>query len=150
MTNVYHSFGAASTRPGDNSGGGLSGGFRGVRKLFFMKGKVFIEMGTGGGIMRPESGGTECWVSGEPVEDANRPVSEFLEFENVSKHYGSIKAVDHVSLTVKQGEFFALLGPSGCGKTTLLRILAGFEQPDTGRVRLGGEDVTDLPPYRCV
>ena len=56
--------------------------------------------------MRPESGGTECWVSGEPVEDANRPVSEFLEFENVSKHYGSIKAVDHVSLTVKQGEFF--------------------------------------------
>ena len=97
--------------------------------------------------MRPESGGTECWVSGEPVEDANRPVSEFLEFENVSKHYGSIKAVDHVSLTVKQGEFFALLGPSGCGKTTLLRILAGFEQPDTGRVRLGGEDVTDLPPY---
>jgi spermidine/putrescine transport system ATP-binding protein len=74
-------------------------------------------------------------------------VSEFLQFEDVSKHYGDVKAVDHVSLTVKQGEFFSLLGPSGCGKTTLLRILAGFEQPDTGRVLLGGEDVTDLPPY---
>jgi len=74
-------------------------------------------------------------------------VSEFLEFEDVSKHYGPVKAVDQVSLTVKQGEFFSLLGPSGCGKTTLLRILAGFEQPDTGRVLLGGEDVTDLPPY---
>ena len=74
-------------------------------------------------------------------------MSEFLEFEDVSKHYGAVKAVDHVSLAVKQGEFFSLLGPSGCGKTTLLRILAGFEQPDTGRVLLGGEDVTDLPPY---
>ena len=74
-------------------------------------------------------------------------MSEFLQFEDVSKHYGDVKAVDHVSLTVKQGEFFSLLGPSGCGKTTLLRILAGFEQPDTGRVLLGGEDVTDLPPY---
>ncbi|HOE01288.1 MAG TPA: ABC transporter ATP-binding protein [Kiritimatiellia bacterium] len=74
-------------------------------------------------------------------------MSEFLEFQDVSKHYGDVKAVDHVSLTVKQGEFFSLLGPSGCGKTTLLRILAGFEQPDTGRVLLGGEDVTDLPPY---
>ena len=74
-------------------------------------------------------------------------MSEFLEFQDVSKHYGAVKAVDHVSLSVKQGEFFSLLGPSGCGKTTLLRILAGFEQPDTGRVLLGGEDVTDLPPY---
>lgn len=74
-------------------------------------------------------------------------MSDFLQFEDVSKHYGAVKAVDHVSLSVKQGEFFSLLGPSGCGKTTLLRILAGFEQPDTGRVLLGGEDVTDLPPY---
>lgn len=74
-------------------------------------------------------------------------MSEILEFVDVSKSYGDIKAVDHVSLSVKQGEFFSLLGPSGCGKTTLLRILAGFEQPDTGRVLLGGRDVTDLPPY---
>jgi spermidine/putrescine transport system ATP-binding protein len=78
---------------------------------------------------------------------AQRTVSDFLQFEDVSKHYGPVKAVDHVTLSVKQGEFFSLLGPSGCGKTTLLRILAGFEQPDTGRVLLGGEDVTDLPPY---
>jgi spermidine/putrescine transport system ATP-binding protein len=74
-------------------------------------------------------------------------VSNFLHFENVSKHYGEVKAVDQVTLTVEQGEIFSLLGPSGCGKTTLLRILAGFEQPDSGRVILGGKDVTDLPPY---
>jgi spermidine/putrescine transport system ATP-binding protein len=74
-------------------------------------------------------------------------VSDFLQFEDVSKSYGAVRAVDHVSLSVEQGEFFSLLGPSGCGKTTLLRILAGFEQPDTGRVLLGGEDVTELPPY---
>jgi len=75
-------------------------------------------------------------------------VSEFLEFVDVSKRYGDIKAVDHVSLSVRRGEFFSLLGPSGCGKTTLLRILAGFEQPDTGRVLLDGTDITDLPPFQ--
>lgn len=73
-------------------------------------------------------------------------MSDFLEFKDVSKHYGKVHAVDHVSLTVKKGEFFSLLGPSGCGKTTLLRILAGFEYPDTGRVLLDGQDITDLPP----
>lgn len=71
---------------------------------------------------------------------------EFLEFDNVSKHFGSVRAVNQVSLSVKRGEFFSLLGPSGCGKTTLLRILAGFEKPDTGRVILNGEDITGLPP----
>jgi spermidine/putrescine transport system ATP-binding protein len=71
----------------------------------------------------------------------------FLEFQDISKHYGEVKAVDHISLEVKQGEFFSLLGPSGCGKTTLLRTLAGFEQPDTGRIFLDGQDITDLPPY---
>lgn len=74
-------------------------------------------------------------------------MSAFLEFQDISKHYGPIKAVDHVSLSVHQGEFFSLLGPSGCGKTTLLRTLAGFEQPDTGRIILDGQDITDLPPY---
>ena len=73
-------------------------------------------------------------------------MSEFLEFQDVSKLFGSLRAVDHVSLSVKRGEFFSLLGPSGCGKTTLLRILAGFEYPDTGRVLLDGQDITDLPP----
>jgi energy-coupling factor transporter ATP-binding protein EcfA2 len=63
---------------------------------------------------------------------------EFLEFENVSKYFGSVRAVDQVSLSIKRGEFYSLLGPSGCGKTTLLRILAGFEKPDTGRVLLNG------------
>jgi spermidine/putrescine transport system ATP-binding protein len=75
-------------------------------------------------------------------------MSAFLEFQDISKHYGPIKAVDHVSLSVNQGEFFSLLGPSGCGKTTLLRTLAGFEQPDTGRIILDGQDITDLPPYQ--
>ena len=75
-------------------------------------------------------------------------MSEFLEFVDVSKNYGAIKASDHVSLSVKQGEFFSLLGPSGCGKTTLLRMLAGFESPDSGRILLDGQDITDIPPYR--
>jgi ABC-type Fe3+/spermidine/putrescine transport system ATPase subunit len=74
---------------------------------------------------------------------------EFLEFENVSKHFGIVRAVEQASLSIKRGEFFSLLGPSGCGKTTLLRILAGFEKPDTGRVILDGEDITALPPINA-
>jgi spermidine/putrescine transport system ATP-binding protein len=71
-----------------------------------------------------------------------------VELQNVSRRFGSVIAVDAVSLGVPRGEFLTLLGPSGCGKTTLLRMIAGFETPDTGRVVLGGRDVTDLPPYR--
>lgn len=70
----------------------------------------------------------------------------FLEFDGVSRHFGPVRAVDGVSLAVQRGEFFSLLGPSGCGKTTLLRILAGFERPDQGRVLLDGVDITELPP----
>ena len=70
----------------------------------------------------------------------------FLRVEAVSKRFGEVAAVDTVSLSIARGEFFSLLGPSGCGKTTLLRILAGFERPDTGRVVLDGQDITDLPP----
>ncbi len=72
----------------------------------------------------------------------------FLEFENVSKRFGAVRAVEQVTLSIQKGEFFSLLGPSGCGKTTLLRIVAGFEHPDTGRVLLDGQDITELPPNR--
>lgn len=75
-------------------------------------------------------------------------MSEFLEFRNVSKRFGAIQAVDGVSLEIKKGEFFSLLGPSGCGKTTMLRLAAGFEHPDAGRVVLDGQDITDLPPNK--
>ena len=70
-----------------------------------------------------------------------------LRVEGVTKRFGSIAAVDSLTLEVAQHEFFALLGPSGSGKTTLLRIVAGLETPDHGRVIINGRDVTDLPPY---
>ena len=65
----------------------------------------------------------------------------------VRKTYGDVVAVDNVDLNVAAGEFFTLLGPSGSGKTTTLRMIAGFEQPDTGTITLGGEDITRRPPY---
>jgi putrescine transport system ATP-binding protein len=71
-----------------------------------------------------------------------------VRFEQVSKRFGAFTAVDRLSLDLQEGEFFALLGPSGCGKTTLLRMLAGFERPSTGRILLDGADVSDVPPYR--
>jgi putrescine transport system ATP-binding protein len=71
-----------------------------------------------------------------------------LEISEVSKNFGPVAAVDRVSLAVDEGELFALLGPSGCGKTTLLRLIAGFEQPDRGRIAIDGSDVTQIPPYR--
>lgn len=75
-------------------------------------------------------------------------MAEFLEIENVSKNFNGLCAVDRVSLSIRKGEFFSLLGPSGCGKTTLLRMLAGFEQPETGRILLDGQDITALPPNK--
>jgi spermidine/putrescine transport system ATP-binding protein len=71
-----------------------------------------------------------------------------LEFVGVSKSYGRVEAVKDVSFSVSAGEFFSILGPSGCGKTTLLRLVAGFEHPDKGRIFLGGEDITNLPPHK--
>jgi spermidine/putrescine ABC transporter ATP-binding subunit len=71
-----------------------------------------------------------------------------IRFENVTKRYGKVLAVDNVSLAIEEGEFFALLGPSGCGKTTLLRMLAGFETPTEGRILIDGEDVSHVPPNR--
>ena len=74
-------------------------------------------------------------------------MTEALRLEAVRKNYGPVVAVDGVDLVVEEGEFFTLLGPSGSGKTTLLRLIAGFERPDSGRIELGGRDVTHLPPY---
>ena len=71
-----------------------------------------------------------------------------LQLDRVSKAFGTTAAVQAVSLQVEPGEFFALVGPSGCGKTTLLRLIAGFEQPDAGRVVLGGRDVSKVPVHR--
>src|ERR1043166_1197733 len=72
-----------------------------------------------------------------------------VRLERVDKSFdGKTHVVDHVDLVVEAGEFFALLGPSGCGKTTTLRMIAGFETPDAGRIAVGGEDVTDMPAHK--
>jgi len=71
-----------------------------------------------------------------------------VELVNVTKRYGDVVAVDTLNLEIKSGEFLSLLGPSGCGKTTTLRMLAGFEQPDEGFVRISGEYVQGVPPYK--
>lgn len=74
--------------------------------------------------------------------------SSKLELRNVAKAYGTVRAVDDVSLSVAKGELVALLGPSGCGKTTTLRMVAGFVEPTEGDVFIGGKRVTNLPPYK--
>ena len=71
-----------------------------------------------------------------------------VEIAGATKRFGSITAVDALSLDIRENEFFALLGPSGCGKTTLLRMIAGFEQPDRGRILLDGRDITGMRPNR--
>ena len=71
-----------------------------------------------------------------------------IAVEGVTKSYGTVRAVDDVSLNIQGGEFFALLGPSGCGKTTLMRMIAGFETPDAGRILLDGRDLAGDPPNR--
>ena len=71
-----------------------------------------------------------------------------IALEGVTKRFGDLVAVDDLHLEIPRGSFFALLGPSGCGKTTTLRMIGGFEDPTEGTIRLGGADVTDLPPFK--
>jgi putrescine transport system ATP-binding protein len=91
--------------------------------------------------------------AGKPRPEAARPVAPapletpLLRIEGVVKKFGAFRAVDGVSLDIVAGEFFALLGPSGCGKTTLLRMLAGFETPDEGRILLNGKDIAKVLPH---
>ncbi|MCP3396812.1 ABC transporter ATP-binding protein [Bradyrhizobium sp. CCGB20] len=83
-------------------------------------------------------------AGGDAPPAAGQPL---LRIEGVAKTFGTFRAVDGVSLDIKAGEFFALLGPSGCGKTTLLRMLAGFEAPDEGRILLGDKDIAQALPH---
>jgi putative spermidine/putrescine transport system ATP-binding protein len=87
----------------------------------------------------------EALSSLPPVESSTKSVA--VRLEHVEKRYGDVVAVDGIDLDVRDGEFFSMLGPSGSGKTTTLRMIAGFEQPTSGRVVLHGRDVTGVPPY---
>ncbi|MET8048684.1 ABC transporter ATP-binding protein [Streptosporangium sp. NPDC005286] len=96
---------------------------------------------------------TEIQVSAEAADAASRsPQMPAIELDGVVKEYVShgevVQAVKGVTLTIAEGEFFSLLGPSGCGKTTTMRMIAGFEDPSRGNVRLHGQDVTDVPPNK--
>ena len=88
----------------------------------------------------------------ESVAEATRPNKNAIELRNVGKSFGTganaFYALKDVSAIVGENEFFTLLGPSGCGKTTLLRCIAGFEEPSRGEILLYGQDIASLPPYR--
>jgi len=83
----------------------------------------------------------------ETTEKNNAAAATYLQIQDVVKDFSGYKAVNNVTLDIAKGEIFALLGSSGCGKTTLLRMLAGFETPTTGRIILNGQDLAGLPPY---
>jgi spermidine/putrescine transport system ATP-binding protein len=90
-------------------------------------------------IAAPDEGGD--------VRTAAAPDAD-IHLEGVTKRFGDMVAVDDLTLSIERGAFYALLGPSGCGKTTTLRMIGGFEDPTGGTIYLGGQAVTDLPPYR--
>lgn len=83
----------------------------------------------------------------DQADETPAPIYD-VEFEHVTKEFAGATAVRDLSFRVARGSFFSLLGPSGCGKTTTLRLIAGFEQPNAGRIAIGGSDVAGLPPYR--
>jgi len=91
---------------------------------------------------QPVAGGLRA-----PTQSTSEPNGSVV-LEGVTKKFGGATAVDDISLHVRPGEFLSLLGPSGCGKTTTLRMLAGFEEPDTGRIRISGQDVLGIPPHK--
>jgi len=97
-------------------------------------------------IETPKNEVTAAPVKPEPPAAATADMP-LLRIEAVSKSFGNFRAVDRLSLDIRAGEFFALLGPSGCGKTTLLRMLAGFETPDEGRILLDGKDIAPVAPH---
>jgi len=102
-------------------------------------------------VSKPEAGGRRASPGSvrRDFQPWNDPAAKpLVEFRNVTKRFGAVVAVDRLSLAIHQREFFALLGPSGCGKTTLMRMLAGFEQPDEGEILLDGVDITAVPPHR--
>jgi spermidine/putrescine transport system ATP-binding protein len=86
-------------------------------------------------------------IDGERIS-AEAPTEADIHLEGVTKRFGDMVAVDDLTLSIERGAFYALLGPSGCGKTTTLRMIGGFEDPSAGVIYLGGQAVTDLPPYR--
>jgi ABC-type Fe3+/spermidine/putrescine transport system ATPase subunit len=70
-----------------------------------------------------------------------------IQLQDIVKKFGTLEAVSHVSLEIRDGELFTLLGPSGCGKTTILRLIGGFYKPDQGDIHFDGKSVTPIPPY---
>jgi spermidine/putrescine ABC transporter ATP-binding subunit len=99
-------------------------------------------MASGSGLVDSAGAGAR------PGPDTRSDGTFDIEFRGVTKHFGTLRAVDNVDLQVPKGEFLSLLGPSGCGKTTSLRLMAGFEQPDEGEILIGGKNAVGIPPYR--
>src|SRR5258708_38055758 len=91
-----------------------------------------------------------AWCS-HPTDVAAPPrgaLMAYLELQNLHRDFGAVKALDGIEIELGEGEFLSLLGPSGCGKTTALRLVAGFDRPDAGRIVVDREDLTTVPPNK--